>query len=108
MKALEREIAAQRRGEKTRFTELLPSDDSSSESGSSDNEDDNSSSNNSSSTSGSSKEEADDSKFDGKIPDGVDPKEWKRQVKAATREKRQNKMKKHVKKQKIKKRSTRR
>jgi len=38
------------------------------------------------------------SKFDGNIPEGVEPKEWKRQVKQARKEKQKSKIPKHVKK----------
>ncbi|XP_953894.1 protein kinase, putative [Theileria annulata] len=40
----------------------------------------------------------DNVKFNGKIPEGIDPKEWKRMVKQMNRERREHKIPKHIKK----------
>lgn len=42
-------------------------------------------------------------KFDGNIPEGMDPKEWTKKVKEANRERRKTKTPKHVKKARSKK-----
>ncbi|EAN34118.2 RIO1 family protein [Theileria parva strain Muguga] len=42
--------------------------------------------------------ENDNVKFNGKIPEGIDPKDWKRMVKQMNRERREHKIPKHIKK----------